>query len=164
MGQIVPNKNPINRVHILVALLSRLSKNESPLTNSVLLRADVPGEETELVVDRMPIEPRQKQRRLTPEEVDELVAARKAGVTMIQLAERFGIKRQTVSAWLAKRGDPRPHQPKLSQDDIHEVVQRYQAGEASPSIAADFGVHPESLRRALRKAGVVMRAKGGGPR
>lgn len=48
--------------------------------------------------------PRQKQRRLTPAEVDELIAARHAGVTVKKLAEQFGVVRQTVGAWLKRRG------------------------------------------------------------
>ena len=147
-------------LYLVVALLSRLSKTPSPLTNSDLFRADIPAQEQEDVVDRMPTRPRKRQRRLTPDEVDELVAAREAGSTMVQLAEQFGIKRQTVSAILHRQGDPRPHQPKLSPADVHEAVQRYNSGEPSPSIATDFNVHPESLRRALRRSGVVMRLRG----
>lgn len=48
--------------------------------------------------------PRQKQVRLRPDQVDNLVADFVAGGTYAQLAERFGIGETTVWAHLRRRG------------------------------------------------------------
>jgi DNA-directed RNA polymerase specialized sigma24 family protein len=43
---------------------------------------------------------RQKQTRLTPTQVDDLIERRVAGTTIADLAKRFGIHRTTVMAHL----------------------------------------------------------------
>ncbi len=45
---------------------------------------------------------RQSQKRLSATQVDELVSARKAGATINELAEQFGIHRTTVMSRLKK--------------------------------------------------------------
>ena len=50
--------------------------------------------------------PRQKQTRLKPAQVDELVEARAAGATIMEIAEQYGIHRTTVMAHFQRRGGP----------------------------------------------------------
>ena len=84
-----------------VDLLSRLSNPGAALALMAVSSAENTAEQP---FNSLPGRPRQHQRRLTPAEVDELVAARAAGATMAQLADQFDIKRQTVSRWLKRRG------------------------------------------------------------
>ena len=47
---------------------------------------------------------KQRQRRLQPDEIDQLVAAYQAGASTYGLADQFGITRHTVAAHLNRRG------------------------------------------------------------
>ena len=87
----------------LVDLLRRLSNPPTALA----VAGQVPpsnGADQHDQPARVHRRPRQHQVRLTADQVDELVAGRMAGATMHQLADRFGITRQTVGAWLKRRG------------------------------------------------------------
>ena len=53
-----------------------------------------------------PHEPRQLQHRLKPDEIDQLVEARKAGATIKELAAKFEIHRTTVMEHLKRRSQP----------------------------------------------------------
>lgn len=57
----------------------------------------MPGPEVPPAKQEQPKRPRRAAKRLKAAQVAELVEAYKSGATTYQLAERFGIKRQTVS-------------------------------------------------------------------
>jgi len=65
--------------------------------------------------------PRQHQRRLRPEELSQLKSEYLSGVEVKQLAQRFGITRQTVIECMRREGVPRRY-PKLGQEAIESYV------------------------------------------
>ena len=102
---------------------------------------------------------RQVQRRLPPEEIEELVAAYLAGATALALAGKYSIHRTTVLALLERHQVARRGRV-LTPDHIERAVSSYASGRSCASIAKDLKVNPETVRQALMKAGVAMRRPG----
>jgi DNA-directed RNA polymerase specialized sigma24 family protein len=89
-------------------------------------------------------------------EVDQLVAAYRAGATVYQLADQFGSHRITVGKHLRARGiDTRP--AALTPDDLQRAIQLYRSGWSLAKIAKTFEVAAETIRTQLIQAGVEMR-------
>ena len=102
---------------------------------------------------------RQVQRRLSPEEVEELVAAYLAGSTALTLAGKHSIHRTTVLALLERNQVSRRGRV-LTSDHIERAVSSYASGRSCASIGKKLQVNPETIRQALLKAGVAMRRPG----
>ncbi|MFI2116328.1 helix-turn-helix domain-containing protein [Streptomyces rubiginosohelvolus] len=120
------------------------------------LLESLPGPEV-LPVKREPKQVRRAGRRLKDAQAAELVEAYKAGATTYQLAERFGVKRQTVSAIL-KRNGVTPRWRRLTEANVDEAEQLYvHQGMSAARIADRLRVDPETVRLRLRKRGVQMR-------
>jgi hypothetical protein len=102
---------------------------------------------------------RQVQRRLLPEEVEELVAAYVAGATALALAGKHSIHRTTVLA-LLERQQVSMRGRVLTPDHIERAVSSYASGRSCASIGKELQVNPETIRQALLKAGVAMRRPG----
>ncbi|MER6626771.1 helix-turn-helix domain-containing protein [Streptomyces sp. NPDC000987] len=103
--------------------------------------------------------PRPTQRvakRLKDAQVAELVEAYQAGSTTYQLAERFGIKRQTVSNILKRQG-VETRWKRLTEADVDKAEHLYARGLSLARIADRLKVDPETVRLRLRKRGVQMR-------
>jgi transposase-like protein len=98
---------------------------------------------------------RQIQRRLQPEEVEELVAAYVAGATVLALAGKHSIHRTTVLALLEHHQVFRRGRV-LTPDHIHRAVSSYASGRSCASIGKQLHVNPETVRQVLLKAGVVI--------
>ena len=95
-------------------------------------------------------------RHLRDSEVDQLVARYKAGSTVFELSELFGINRQTVGKRLRHRGvDTRP--PGLAPEDVSAAAVLYQRGWSLAHIADRFDTSPNTVRSRLKEAGVTMR-------
>ena len=107
-------------------------------------------------VKREPKRARRAAKRLKAAQVVELVEAYKAGATTYQLAERFDIKRQTVSDILRRNGVT-PRWRRLTEENIDEAERLYARGMSSARIADRLKVDPETVRLRLRKRGVQMR-------
>jgi hypothetical protein len=73
-------------------------------------------------------------KRLKPQEIDELIAAYRAGTNVYKLGEPFGITRQTVSA-LLKRHGAQIRKRGLTGDEIDEAVRLYKQGWSLTRIA-----------------------------
>jgi len=102
---------------------------------------------------------RQVQRRLPPEEIEELVAAYLAGATALALAAKHSIHRTSVLGLLERHQVARRGRV-LTPDHIERAVASYASGRSCASIANDLHVNPETVRQALLKAGVAMRRPG----
>jgi len=102
---------------------------------------------------------RQVQRRLSPEEIEELVACYRAGATALALAGKHSIHRTTVLALLERHQVSRRWRV-LTPGHIERAVSSYASGHSCASIAKELQVNPETVRQALLKAGVAMRRPG----
>ena len=102
---------------------------------------------------------RQVQRRLPPEEIEELVASYLAGATALALAGKHSIHRTTVLALLERRRVSRRGRV-LTPDHVERAVSLYASGRSCASIGKELQVNPETIRQALLKDGVAMRRPG----
>jgi transposase-like protein len=102
---------------------------------------------------------RQVQRRLPPEEIEELVGAYLAGATALALAGKHSVHRTTVLALLERHQVARRGRV-LTPDHIERAISLYASGRSCASIAKDLKVNPETIRQALLKAGVALRRPG----
>ncbi|MCP4304937.1 MAG: helix-turn-helix domain-containing protein [bacterium] len=103
----------------------------------------------------------QAQRRLKPDEVDELVTKYESGMSVKQLAEEFKINRGTVMDHLRRRGvETRRNVRKMDEEQVARLIQLYQSGLSLVDLGSSFEVNAETVRRELIRAGVSRRRSG----
>lgn len=95
-------------------------------------------------------------RQLRPTEVEALVDAYRAGATVYELAEVFGISRQTVSGHLHRCGVQMRRQG-LTVRQVDEAATLYGQGLSLARIGARFGVDAGTVRARLLEREVRMR-------
>lgn len=98
----------------------------------------------------------QHQRRLRPDERSQLKSEYLSGVEVKELAQRFGITRQTVIECMRRQGGPRRY-PKLGQEAIDKAASLYRAGWSLVAVGGALSVDPSTVRRVLITQGVPMR-------
>jgi DNA-directed RNA polymerase specialized sigma24 family protein len=100
---------------------------------------------------------RQVQRRLTPEEVEQLVTEYQSGDNMLPLAQRWRLHRTTVAEHLRRAGIS-VRQRGIPAERLRDAVQLYHEGWSCQRLASHFGCNAETVRQALKQAGVQLRA------
>jgi lambda repressor-like predicted transcriptional regulator len=100
---------------------------------------------------------RQAQRRLTPQQVERLVAEYEAGTDMKALAARWTMHRATVAAQLRRAGVVLRRQG-VPEDKLHEAVRLYAEGWSCQRLAERYRCDDETVRQTLKRAGVRLRA------
>jgi hypothetical protein len=104
------------------------------------------------------------QRRLTAGEVDDLIEVYKAGATVPQVVEQFGIHRTTVLAHLERRDVPRrPETRKLTGEQVADAGKLYASGLSTVKVGAIYGVDAETIRKAFIRSGLKLRPRRGTP-
>lgn len=102
----------------------------------------------------------QSQKRLSPEEKEQVVLGHKAGKTTYKLAEEFGCHRRTISSILEQHGikpDKCRAQKKLN---ITEVIAMYEKEQQTlEHVAQCFGVSSHTISTCLRNNGVKIRSR-----
>jgi DNA-directed RNA polymerase specialized sigma24 family protein len=109
---------------------------------------------------------RRTQRRakqLKDDQNQELIDAYRAGATVYQLGERFGITRQTVSAILHRHG-VQMRNSGLTSQQVEKAADLYREGWSLARIGKHFGVNGTTVRSRLVEYGVKMRPGQGGKR
>lgn len=134
--------NPKSQVSALEKLLRKLPKPGSPVPKRPKRR--MPG----------------TARRLDAEETQALINGYRAGNTVYQLGDQFGIDRGTVGKILTRNGIPTKH-PGLSAADIEQAVRLYGDGWSLARIGDELGVTATTVHRRLRERGVIMRSTTG---
>lgn len=101
-------------------------------------------------------------RRLNEEEINELVAARRAGEQINHLARQFGIHRATVITHLERAGVPGRRWPgrTLAPEQIKAAGRLYNSGLSLVAVGERFDVDKRYLSRALPEAGFRLRPPG----
>lgn len=92
---------------------------------------------------------------LSASEVDQLVGAYLAGMSVKSLAERYGIHRATVFSHLRRRNVP-SHRPGLCLDEKAEAVRLARSGVSMRAISRRMGVDRKGVRLALVEAGLIV--------
>ena len=95
-------------------------------------------------------------RKLSSQQVTELVKAYQEGQTVYALADQFGIHRTTVSAHLHRRGVSL-RRPGLAPDDIVLAERLYAEGWSLARIGNRLDADAHTVRRVLKAGGVRMR-------
>jgi DNA-directed RNA polymerase specialized sigma24 family protein len=101
-------------------------------------------------------------KRLSEEQVQQLVEGYETGATVYQLARQFGIARQTVSKVLKAQGVTMRMQG-LTPEQIDEAVRLYEVGWSLARIGAKLRVDAGTVHARLRECGVRMRDTHGRP-
>lgn len=103
-----------------------------------------------------PVTPRQTQRRLTPQQVEQLVAEYRASADMKELAARWSLHRTTVAGHLRKVGVELRRQG-VPADRLHEAIRLYNGGWSLRRLAERYDCDDETVRQALKRAGLQLR-------
>jgi DNA invertase Pin-like site-specific DNA recombinase len=106
--------------------------------------------------------PQRRLRKLSSDEVNELVQLRSDGTEINELAIKFGVNRDTVMRHLQNEGVPKQRWPgrTLTPECLQEAGQLYASGLSAIKVAQQFGVDRRYLRRVLPEAGFPLRAPG----
>jgi transposase-like protein len=98
------------------------------------------------------------QRRLSPVEVGELSESYRSGVTILDLADRFGVSRTTVIRHLGRAGaETRYNRLEGRVDDAYAL---YAQGMSLAAVAARLEVSAGTVSNALKRAGIATRPVG----
>jgi DNA-binding CsgD family transcriptional regulator len=95
-------------------------------------------------------------KRLTEEQVQQLIEEYKAGATVYELGDRFGINRKTVGKILKRHGVTMRMQG-LSPSQIDEAARLYGEGISLARIAEKLDVTANTVHARLREREVRMR-------
>ena len=102
--------------------------------------------------------PRQRQTRLDPDQVDQLIEAYRAGSSVYELATRFEVNRRTVSIILKRSGVALRYNL-LSPEQIVEASDLYAEGWSLARLGEHYGVNHSTVLNAFRKAGIPTRPR-----
>jgi hypothetical protein len=95
-------------------------------------------------------------RKLSAAEIALLAQQYRSGATVYELAEWFGIHRNTVSLHLHRHGVTMRRRG-LDPDHIDHAVHLYETGHSLARIGARYNVDPGTVHAALRTRGVRLR-------
>lgn len=96
-------------------------------------------------------------RKLMPAEIGELVGAYRRGATVYELAEQFGMHRQTVSAHLRREGIAMRPRIRMTTRLVERATELYESGWSTVRIGKELGLGTSTVGKALKRAGVEMR-------
>jgi DNA-binding transcriptional regulator LsrR (DeoR family) len=100
---------------------------------------------------------RQAQRRLSPAELEALIADYEAGARVGELAKVYRLHRTTVAGHLARAGRTRPV---MTEAQIDQAVRLYLDGWTLRNLGQHLGVADRTIRRVLVKRAVAIRSGG----
>lgn len=98
----------------------------------------------------------QYQKRLSNQEIDQIVEDYKSGLNIYQLAKQYRCHRTTISYHIKEQGIRMRNRP-LSEAQIDEAVKLYESGSSCLKIGKIIGVDDTTILRRLRERGVKMR-------
>lgn len=110
-------------------------------------------------VVRVPDEAPARHRRLSSDQLSELVARYEDGATVYELGERFGLNRKTIAEVLRREG-VRLRYRSIEPEDHGEVIRLYESGLSLVAVGEMFGVNAGTIRAILRQHDVPRRAVG----
>ena len=100
---------------------------------------------------------RQVQRRLSPAELEALIAEYEAGARVCELAKVYDLHRTTVAKHVARAGKTRPV---MTEAQIDEAVGLYGDGWTLHNVGQHLGVADQTIRRVLVERAVTIRPGG----
>ncbi len=111
-------------------------------------------------LDAVPIyEPRDVRRRLGAEQIEQLIAAYRAGEHASALAVGYGISKASVFTLLETQGIALRRR-RMAGDEIDEAVRLYQSGLTLRQVGKQLGRSHDQVREVLEGRGIPRRASG----
>lgn len=105
---------------------------------------------------------RPRARRLTSNEIDDLLVEYVNGEKILDLASRFGVSKSTVLHHVAAAGLPRRSEARgWSSDDLRIAVDLYRGGASLAAVGDRFRVGSTTVWNRFRAAGVELRSRPG---
>lgn len=98
----------------------------------------------------------QAQRRLTPVEIEAVVARFQAGESMAKLAREFGCNRRTISGHLRAAGLSAPRTT-FTVRQVDEMVRLYAGGLSLIAVGERVNASGSTVRNCLRRRGIALR-------
>ncbi|WP_158090734.1 helix-turn-helix domain-containing protein [Mycobacterium saskatchewanense] len=133
-----------------------LSKQNTPFVKLPMTPVDTTRPTSPQVSDIPPPQYRMT-RRLTPDELDQVLELYRLGLSTYKLASRFGTDRHTITGHLRRGGVQLRSRQKLTPQLVEEAAQLYDDGQSLATIGKQFGVSSTTIGAALRKTGVRLR-------
>mgnify|MGYP000885622684 FL=1 len=104
---------------------------------------------------------RRVQRRLTPDEVDDILEAYVNGEPIRDIAFRHGVHRTTVLGHVTRRGLPRRSDQAWTDQELQTAARLYASGKSLATVGQHFGIDAATVANRFRRAGVPIRARRG---
>ena len=86
-----------------------------------------------------------------------IAMAYEAGSTVPDIAEQFGLHKQTVSGVLQRLGVKIRDRRFFTEEQMESVCEQYRAGASLGQLAKLYGCYPTTIMRTLQRAGVPRR-------
>jgi IS30 family transposase len=102
-------------------------------------------------------------RRLTPDELNQVFELYRLGKSTYKLARQFGTNRHSITSHLQRAGITLRSPQKLTSQMTEEAKQLYADGYSLAAIGKQVGVTPTAVGNALKRTGVQLRDRHGRP-
>ncbi|MBF6097827.1 helix-turn-helix domain containing protein [Nocardia cyriacigeorgica] len=107
---------------------------------------------------RMSVPRPRANRKLEGHEIEALVRRYREGATVYELAEEFGMHRQTVSAHLHREGVTLRARVRMTPQLLARATELYEAGWSTVQIGKELGLGTSTVGKSLKRSGVAMRS------
>jgi transposase len=104
---------------------------------------------------------RQAQRHLKPDDIEDLLAAYRAGDLVRDIAARFGVSRTTVIGHVTRGGLQRRRDGAWTPSELAEAARMYAEGRSLAEVGEHFGVDKGTVANRFLKAGLPVRRRRG---
>lgn len=96
-------------------------------------------------------------KRLSKQQLDEIIRLYQSGIPPLKIGEQFGIKNNSVTRIIRKSQLPRTQLIQVSSGDIKQIIADYSAGISSEVIAKKLNIDGSTVCRILKRNGVAIR-------
>jgi len=153
-----PDLNNLNRIishklHLKSSLPSKLIIPHQ--VASVNTAATFISDEGEIVAKQI----RQQQKRLSEDEVAQIITAYQGGMSANVLAREYGCNRKAICDHLKKHGVKVTRNRIRSEESVRNIVALYESGIMIEVIADQYDVSQSTINRLLRENGVKIRSR-----
>ena len=124
-------------------------------SKSVKTAATYISEDGEIVAKQI----RQTQKRLSEEEVLQIITAYQGGKSANVLAREYGCNRKAICDHLKKHGVTVSRSKIRSEEAVRQIIALYEANQQMKEIADQYGVSESAINRLLHENGVRIRSR-----
>jgi DNA-binding CsgD family transcriptional regulator len=102
-------------------------------------------------------------RRLTPDELQQVLELYRLGKSTYTLARQFGTDRHTITGHLRRGGVSLRSRQKLTPQLVEQAARLYAAGHSLATIGKQLSLSPMTVRKAVTSTGIPLRDRQGRP-